>query len=279
MNDQLRILVSYPYLNARFIKRMSECWSELDFFLDCGAFTAWKGGKTITLDEYCSFVESLPFTPPRYMALDVVGDPEATLENYEAMRRRGLDPVPVLTRGETTEALDRYFQTSKLVALGGIAGADAASYAWTAKMVQHAAGRHTHVLGFTSLDWIKHLRPWSCDSSSWLSAARYGSMIVYLGHGRMKVVKPRELSKLEPRIAERVRRYGFDPYEVGKKHAGVGNNSLWQTISTYSWLEYAMDQERQIGVRMYLAMTTEHWFDHLLRCYHAVQEARAKRAA
>ena len=57
--------------------------------IDSGAFTAWKANESISLDDYCRFIEKLPVTPWGYFQLDVVGDPDGTIRNYDEMRRRG----------------------------------------------------------------------------------------------------------------------------------------------------------------------------------------------
>ena len=82
--DRLNILVAYPYMNPQVIESLRRCGSWLRFTLDSGAFTAWKAGKPIELDDYCRFLEQLPIKPWRYFTLDVIGNPDGTLKNYEA---------------------------------------------------------------------------------------------------------------------------------------------------------------------------------------------------
>ncbi|MEI8147386.1 MAG: hypothetical protein WCH83_18190, partial [Alphaproteobacteria bacterium] len=182
---RLNVLVAWPYVKPDVIRAFQDLGDDGRFLLDSGAFTAWKAGKKLALDDYCRFIDALPVRPWRYFALDVIGEPAATLRNYEAMLRRGYDPIPVFTRGEDPSVLDEYFRTSNVVGLGGVAKADKSAYAWTRWAMGHVRGRHVHILGFTNLEWVKYLRPYSVDSSSWSRVGRFGWLDVYLGQGSM----------------------------------------------------------------------------------------------
>lgn len=119
---RLNVLVAYPYATPQVVEQLRQCGPDLRFLLDSGAFTAWKAGKPIELDDYCRFLEALPVKPWRYFALDVIGDPHGTMRNYEAMLRRGFSPVPIFTRGEDPSVLEDYYKTSDVVGIGGLVG-------------------------------------------------------------------------------------------------------------------------------------------------------------
>jgi hypothetical protein len=71
--------MAFPYIKPDVLRFFQERRNELRILIDSGAFTAWKSGKTISVDDYCKFIESLPVKPWRYFTLDVVGDPKGTL--------------------------------------------------------------------------------------------------------------------------------------------------------------------------------------------------------
>lgn len=276
---KLNLLSAYPYLekcSARVTRGVAERRDEIEFFLDSGAYTAWTKGEVVTIRDYARFIAKLPFVPDRTMTLDVIGDADGTRRNFEIMLRMGLPVTPIVTRGDDPAVLEFYYQHSDLVGLGGVARIDHASAAWCQAMMAHVGERKAHILGMTRFDWVKLLRPWSVDSSTWLSGARFGECHVYLGGGILTKFEPRK-EKPSARFAARIRRLGFDPYELSRAYAGVGNNSLWQQVTACSWIEYAMEQQSAIGTRLFLAFSTEVFFHQLVRCYDRVLAVRSER--
>lgn len=92
--------------------------------LDSGAFSLWRGSggrEQIALADYIAFIRRHGIC--RYLVLDVVGDPADTRANWVAMRRQGLDPIPVFHYGQPWAVLDDYTrQGCALIALGGHVG-------------------------------------------------------------------------------------------------------------------------------------------------------------
>lgn len=228
--------------------------TQIRFLLDSGAFTAWKAGKTINLDEYCKFIESLPFKPWRYFTLDVVGDPAATLKNYETMLRRGFNPVPIFTRGEDPLVLEDYYKTSDVVGIGGLVKTEK-NKGFVKGIMKRAAGRRVHLLGFTNMNFIRALKPYMADSSSWQSAQMYGSVCVYFGNGDLHQVRKEKFFKfpIEPKIHDSVQALGFDPYLVRRKESWTGGKSTIQRITGASWIKLSIDALEKIGTHLFLA--------------------------
>lgn len=272
----LPVLVAYPYMKANMARRFAAMGDTVEVLIDCGAFTAWKAGKSVSLDEYCSFLDGLPFKPWRYFALDVIGDPEATARNLEIMRARGYDPMPIVTRGETLDEMDRLFGLTDCLGLGGVSGADKASYAWVRHMMNHADSRKTHILGFTDTDWIKYLRPYSCDSSSWASGSRYGTLTLYMGQGSMKALPAEKyaLRRPDPAVAARMLRYGIDPAELRDRKARSGMDAPLQRLCTASWAELSIDVRLRFGTRLFLVAVGEDQVDLMLQGRERVLAAR-----
>lgn len=273
---KLNVLAAYPYMSKGMVRGMQQYAGDFNFLLDSGAFTAWKLNKPISLDDYCKFIETLDPKPWRYFALDVIGDPHGTRRNYEIMLRRGFNPVPVLTRGETLDELDRLYETSDCVGLGGVSGADRASYSWLRAVFERVGKRRAHILGMTSLDWVKYLKPYSCDSSSWLSGARYGSAYLYMGNGIMKQVSKEDfLSKPDEKLCERVRRYGVDPYDLAKDERWKGRLGVGVLTSAGSWIDFSLDCGKVLDTKLFLAFTCKGYADVLKRQFDRVRTQRA----
>ena len=58
-------------------------------------------GQVVALADYMAFLREHGALFDRYLALDVVGEPEATDRNLHAMLDAGLRPIPVHVRGDT----------------------------------------------------------------------------------------------------------------------------------------------------------------------------------
>tara|TARA_R110002051_G_scaffold149794_2_gene222363 strand:+ start:337 stop:1218 length:882 start_codon:yes stop_codon:yes gene_type:complete len=260
----LNILISYAYVSEGLIKELVEINNThpdtLRVFLDSGAFSAFNLKKEIRIEDYCSFISSLPFKPWRYIALDVIGDEKKTKENYIEMLDRGFDPVPVFTYGADWKDVDFYYQRSDFVCMGGLVGERGSAKVVNdiSKFIQIADGRKTHLLGYTNLEYIKKFRPFSCDSSSWLQCQRYGRLAVYMGNGRMKTIDRKELIKNpSEEIKAALRLMGIDiqllkykKYITGWRVKGEG--SIAQRATTLSWVKLTTEMEKNIGTKMFL---------------------------
>lgn len=254
MEPRLNVLVAYPYLNAQMIELLSKCGPWLRFTLDSGAFTAWKAGKPIQLDDYCRFLEGLPIKPWRYFTLDVIGDPEGTMRNYETMLARGFKPVPIFTRGEDPSVLEEFYKTSDVVGIGGLVGTPG-NRGFVKGIMRHVRDRMVHWLGFTDLDFIKVYRPFMCDSSTWESGARYGALKLYMGNANFLTIKKPQFQSRPPQaVLDRIRQLGVDPYRLAKLDEWHGGSSASRTLCARSCVALSVDVERQTGTKMFLAL-------------------------
>jgi hypothetical protein len=253
---RLNILVAYPYMNAQLIEALARIGPEMRFVLDSGAFTAWKAGKPIQLDDYCRFLHGLPIKPWRYFTLDVIGDPEGTLHNYETMLKRGFKPVPIFTRGEDPSVLDDYYKTSDVVGIGGLVGTPN-NRGFVRGIMRHVGKRDVHWLGFTDLDFIKVFKPYMCDSSSWESGARYGGLKLYMGRGKFVTLKKTQFQdKPSQAVLDRIKQLGVDPYRLSNLGEWHGGPSASRTLCARSGVALSVDVERMTGTRQFLALTT-----------------------
>lgn len=256
MQPRLNVLVAYPYMNPQVIESLRGVGPSLRFVLDSGAFTAWKAGKPIQLDDYCRFLEQLPIKPWRYFTLDVIGDPEGTQRNYQTMLKRGFKPVPIFTRGEDLAALNEFYKTSDVVGIGGLVGTPG-NRGFVKGIMRHVGDRMVHWLGFTDLDFIKTYGPYMCDSSSWESGARYGSLKLYMGNAKFLAIKKPQFQRHPPlEVLDRIRQLGVDPYRLAKRDEWHGGSSASRTLCARSWVALSVDVERHTGTKMFLAAAT-----------------------
>lgn len=282
----LNILVSYPYFDAQVTAILDRVRAvgPVQLLVDSGAFTAWKSGKPIDLARYCAFLRGLPVAPWRYFTLDVIGDGPASMRNYETLLGRGFSPVPVFTRGEDVAMLDRYYETSDLVAIGGLVSRHNQPKPYLKFLQPHLAGRHYHALGFTALEWIKSLRPYSVDSSSWTRAGRFGLLQVYMGRGRLLSLSRKDIAKMTPHAREQVSNrlvaLGYDLADF-RQDASWRGVSLSRAASLAAWIWLSIDVERRLGTKLFLAglMSSDVYapdaYARVLRVVSRVEERKA----
>jgi hypothetical protein len=253
-------------LSAPAIKVLQERAADLRWVLDSGAFTAWKAGKPIALDDYCRFLETLPVQPWRYFTLDVIGDPHASLKNYETMLARGFTPVPIFTRGESLDMLDEYYKTSDLVGVGGLVGTNG-NKGFVNGVMKRIAGRKVHLLGFTNLEYISVYRPYMCDSSSWASAMQYASIKLY-AHGKVVAVSKKDFVKPpSPRILALFAEMGLEARALARKeqwvNTGRGENMI-EKVAFRSFTRHQLEVRQHLGTHLFMAVAS----DWQIRCAH-----------
>lgn len=256
---KLNLLVAYPYMTRTVINLISENQQRIRFLLDSGAFTAAQQGKTIALDDYCRFLESLPFKPWRYFTLDVIGDADKTLKNYETMLNRGFKPIPVLTKGESLSVMDDFYKTSDVVGIGGLVNQPLnEKIRFISKVMAHANGRRVHWLGFTNDKCVKHFRPYMCDSSVFANTGRYGALNIYMGNGKVKGFTKADFSrKPSPDVLNKIYSYGISPYDLAKIQNWHGGKALSRKLSACSYVDKSCDYEKNIKVKVFLASAAE----------------------
>lgn len=252
------LLIAYPYLSKggdamiRTVKRARK----YRLLVDSGAFTAWKAGSEIKLDDYCRFIENLPIKPWRYFTLDVIGDPDGTIKNYETMLARGFNPVPIFTRGESLSALDHFYKTSDVVGIGGLVGTYK-NRGFVRGIMRHIGKRKCHWLGFTQIEFLKTFKPYMCDSSTWECGARFGAMKLYMGRGQFKrISKQGFIKEPEAVVMHRIRQLGIDPYRLQNKPEWHGGGNALRTLCSRNGVALSVDIEKNLGTKVFNALTT-----------------------
>lgn len=149
-------------------------------FLDSGGFSAFTKGVQIDLCRYGEFIKANESDIDVAANLDVIGDFAASMKNQEALEAMGVKPLPVFHFGGNLADLRALLSSYDYIALGGL--------------VPHARNRpklmnwldkcfdvirldaKIHGFGMTGIDILKRYPWYSCDSTSWLSGAKQGSV-------------------------------------------------------------------------------------------------------
>jgi hypothetical protein len=173
-----KILCSYFYFRNKLLADLvKEIGYKPDIFVDSGAYSAWTTGRNISPLDYMNYLQENQAFIHKYIALDVVGDPEMTWKYYEIMRMKGFVPIPVYHYQTHERYLERYIaEGESYIALGGttidwnkkgVAG-------WVAYLIQKYPNIKFHLLGsfsevIASIEGLK-----SMDVASWFMRAING---------------------------------------------------------------------------------------------------------
>lgn len=211
------ILESWHYVGKQsYVDHMRRC--EAKVFLDSGAFSAYTLGVTLSAKDYCDYIarnrDIIRIEDGAVMAsvLDGIGDPLQTYRNQLEMEARfreehGLNirPLPCFHAGEDERYLEWYVANYDYITLGGMVGSSTKQLmVWLDRIwdryLTDGAGRpkiKVHGFGITAVP-IMEAYPWySCDSSSWIQSAAFGSIIMP-GASQKNPAMPLSVSEKSP---------------------------------------------------------------------------------
>lgn len=151
---------------------------------DSGAFSAMSLGKPIEREQFHAWAARWADALLWVAALDVIGDAEASYQNWLAARRDGLELVPTIHYGEGTAQLDRFAEEgATLIGLGGMVPYSSEKdrlMRWCLMMHRHARDHHPqvrfHGWGISHPYLVDNLPWWSTDSSGFSSCFRFGTL-------------------------------------------------------------------------------------------------------
>lgn len=185
----LGVLESY----ANTKKPKPKEWADA-YFMDSGAFSVWRSGKTVKLEDYIAFCKEYRSVFTVYAALDVIGDAEASFRNYVAMRDAGLDPMPAFHHGSPLKWVDEYAKLTSHIGLGGIAMMTKRDRATFLRGIFQRYPDPSkvgfHGFGINDFDILQSF-PWkTADATSIHIAARQGGIYADNGGGWKRICPP-----------------------------------------------------------------------------------------
>ncbi len=170
--------------------------------------------------------------------------------------------------------LEYFYSKTDYIMFGGIVigGKNKEYIKW---FLEHNHGRHCHWLGFVKPEWIRVFKPYSCDSSSWASASRFGGMGIYVGNGEIKVLKKSDFAKRpKQEYIDAVLGVGLTFDEIKKlskedawrsvTRDGLAVKGFAQFCTTLAHLKRMYDVRKKYGTRIYLAIPNEQYLEHLI---------------
>jgi hypothetical protein len=164
--------------------------------MDSGAYSAWKQGVHIDIDDYISYIRNNNIG--KYISLDVVGDPELTQHNIDHMVSQGLYPVPVFHLGSEMKYLDQLVSDGyKYICLGGTVGASRnVRTAFFDECFARHPDAYYHGLGMTDPKLMLQYPWFSADSTTWLIGRKMCKLATMDGQVRL----PRDMP-IQERLA------------------------------------------------------------------------------
>jgi len=181
-----KIYILRSFYNTKNIKLPNYCKG---IFLDSGAFSAFRSGAKIDLNDYISFLKTSGKSFDAYANLDVIGNAEASLKNQEKMDKAGLFAIPTFHYGEDFEYLKFYIKKYSYVALGGMVPLSGSQFLrpWIDSCWKIIGGTKVKIHGFglTNLELVQQY-PWhSIDSTTASRAGRTGVLLSPWGQLRV----------------------------------------------------------------------------------------------
>jgi len=184
------VLESFHYVGKqKFVDEMRV--NNAKIFLDSGAFSAFTLGVDISVEDYCEYIKRnmdiIRVEDNVVMAsvLDGIGDPLQTWRNQLEMELRGAKPLPCFHAGEDERYLEWYVKNYEYITLGGMVGSSTKQLCiWLDRMwdryLTDGSGRariKVHGFGITAVPIMERYPWYSCDSSSWIQSAAFGSIV------------------------------------------------------------------------------------------------------
>lgn len=153
-------------------------------FLDSGAYSAWRSGVPITLDDYMRFLEMFEDQFVIYASLDDKNDQAKTVSNYQALRSAGFTPAPVWHAiGGEADVLQDYMSDPNvpMVCIGAIAKERIKDdYAYERlDMVFSLVGKYkkpTHSFGRMEPELLTRYPFATADATTWY-CCRHGALL------------------------------------------------------------------------------------------------------
>jgi hypothetical protein len=188
--------------------------------LDSGAYTAWSCGQTVDINALIEYARH-----PRWsevVALDVIGDADASVRNAITMKEAGLDVMPVFHIGDPIEHLLFYKSNFSKVGLSCRFGEPLhESLAFIRKCFAVAWPYRFHSFGWVSEKVLRKFPFDSADASTWVNPHRFGA------------VKPCGDSMSG----------GMRGQSFKLKRERSGNIDLWMVVERYKTLERSLEQQ------------------------------------
>ena len=176
------VLISFAYIGTSWLRNdevRDISAASPSLMIDSGAFTAWRKGLSIDMSAYTDWLLTKAPKFETAIALDVIGDADASVANWNKMRAmlQGVRLMPVWHEGDPHEHLLEYTKHAEIVGIGRIEGrrSETKTLALYDDAFNHCPTSKFHALGNCN---PKTLEPYpfeSFDGITWQLDSMYAS--------------------------------------------------------------------------------------------------------
>ena len=192
--------------------------------------------------------------------LDVIGNDDASKDNYETMVQRGYNPMFVFTMADNDfDYLKQARQNNEHIC---VAGGVTSKGDWTLKRIQDVyriTKGKLHGLGFVSYPKMYKLPLHSVDSSSWVQSSQVYGNLSYFDNG-MKGVSYRDVltrkKRIPTRLKEILEQLKITPKMFSDLENHKGGKSIATLTNTLAYIEYQKYSKR-LGINLFLAIANQ----------------------
>lgn len=192
--------------------------NHVKLMLDSGAFSAYKQGKPVILEEYIEYclhnrkavwcpvaLDCIPGTPDKRPTITETEEAAAqSFRNCEKMRKAGIEPMPVFHQTEDFKWLRKMLDADyKYIGISPMKSFTVAERtAWLDQVFWFLTGGQpftdikTHAFGVSIITQLLRYPWYTADSTTWLKAGCYGSIML-------------------PAISRGLPRYDLNPDQLG----------------------------------------------------------------
>lgn len=170
------------------------------FLLDSGAFTFMNNFKGKVnwkeyIDRYADFIIKNDIKYFFELDIDVIVGYDKVKEYTKYLENKTAKKcIPVWHKSRGLEEWNRLTKEYDYVAIGGIVIKEIKpkEYKYFIPLLEIAKKNNcrVHGLGFTSMKWLKKIKFYSVDSTSWTSGCRFGIMYKFENNKLIQIKKP-----------------------------------------------------------------------------------------
>jgi len=267
------ILTSFAYVKPDMARVLADevTAGRVNLMLDSGAFTAFKTGRKIGVEDYAAFLREFGHYAEKYVTLDVIGHRDQTIRNYERLVAGGLSPMFVVTKYDNDFAFVR--QTLKVCPHICVAGGyhDTPWIRARYQQIYKETGAKIHGLAYVKSPAMFRLPLVSSDSSSWnYGPAAMGRIMMWDGVGVRQVCGYKDCLSgkrpVPPRQVEIMNQTGITPamFRDLNNHKGQRNIEVFLAVIAY----VKMQKFSQInGRQLFLAIGSLYQLQQILWVY------------
>lgn len=168
-SEHCDLLVTFPYVEKYKQREREHKYNVRHRMLDSGAFSAWNSKKTIDIEALIEETKNPYWTEA--VALDVIGDADASVKNAHYMRDRGAKVIPVFHIGDPWAHLVEYCRHFEKVGISCRFGEPAReSMKFLDGCFARAWPHKFHSFGWVAREPLEKYPFHSADASSWFFA-------------------------------------------------------------------------------------------------------------